>query len=106
MKKKIFGVPGIPRNQKIGVKFWKMIFKENTLRVILRPFWGKSDVKWVCDTTYKSENAKYEIRLVPPPLKFDNVLGSIFMIQKGRLNLKAVKGQGSRVKIQVGPMYD
>ena len=27
-----------------------MIFKENTLRVILRPFGGKSDVKWVCVT--------------------------------------------------------
>ena len=44
-KKEIFGVAGIPRNRKMGVKFWKMIFKENTLRVILRPFGGKLDVE-------------------------------------------------------------
>ena len=67
LKKNIFGVLGIPRNRKIGVKFWKMIFEENTLRVILRPFWGKSDVKWGCDTTLKSEYVKSEIRLVLPP---------------------------------------
>ena len=64
--KKKFGVPGIPQNRKIGVKFWKMIFIENTLMIILRPFGGKSDVKWRCDTTYKSVYAKSEIRLVPP----------------------------------------
>ena len=80
-RKKNFGVAEIPRNRKIGVKFWKMIFKENTFRVILRPFGGKSDVKWGCDTTYKSEYAKPDIRLVLP-------LKSTFIFKKSEFQFR------------------
>ena len=62
-----FGVLGIPQNWKVRSNFEKNIFVENTLTIILRPLGGKSDVKWTCDTTYKSVYAKSKIRLTPPP---------------------------------------
>ena len=59
---------GIPQNRKIGVKIFLLIFEEKCLLVILRPKWGHMGVKWVSCVIYKSELAKSEIRLVPPPL--------------------------------------
>ena len=66
-KKKFGGEMGIPQNRKIGVKIFWLIFEEKCLLVILRPKWGHMGVKWVSCVIYKSELAKSEIRLVPPP---------------------------------------
>ena len=62
LEKNFFGVAGIPRNRKMGVKFWKMIFKENTLRVILRHFKGKLDVTQLL--SQETRNVKFTS---PPP---------------------------------------
>ena len=48
-----------------------MIFAEKCFPIILRPFRGVLDVKRGCGVRSKSENAKREIWLVPPPLSGD-----------------------------------
>ena len=66
-EKNFLGKTGIPRKWKMGVKIFSPIFNEKCLLVILRPKWGHLDVKWGNCVILKSEFAKSEIRLIPPP---------------------------------------
>ena len=52
--------------------------------IILRPFGGKSDLKWRCDTTYKSVYGKSE--MVPPPLKHDQKV-KLNQIKNNKINV-------------------
>ena len=60
---------GIPRILQKVEKFVFDIFEDKCHTNILRPNWDILVVKWRCGRINKLENAKTEIRLVPPPLR-------------------------------------
>ena len=60
---------GIPRIWQKVEKFVFNIFEDKCHTNTLRPKWDTLVVKWRCGRINKLENAKTEIRLVPPPLK-------------------------------------
>ena len=61
-----FSRSGIPRNRRKLEKLFFPFFEVKSLKSILRPKWGILGVKWRCGAFDKLENAKIEIRLVPP----------------------------------------
>ena len=67
-RKTSFARAGIPRIRQKVEKFVFDIFEDKCHTNILRPKWDILVVKWRCGRINKLENAKTEIRLVPPPL--------------------------------------
>ena len=62
-----FSRSGIPRIRRKLEKLFFSFFEEKCLISILRPKWDILGVKWRCGVFDKLDNAKIEIRLVPPP---------------------------------------
>ena len=65
---------GIPRIWQKVEKFVFDIFEDKCHTNILRPKWDILVVKWRCGRINKLENAKTEIRLVPPLNLIENAI--------------------------------